>query len=468
MGLGDGGVVGQSDAPSGALYPPTVKPPPRPLPLLQFVPRFIRNPLLSLPQPVYEQPLLVYRGEKGGPVWVTGPALVERILLHEAESFPKSPLERRVFEATLGDGILTSQGQSWRWQRRTAAPLFRHQDLLAHVPVISGIAEARVAKWRTAGREHTLRIEREMADVTYDVFSQTLLNGASKEDGEIIKTSGSLFLSRSSWEVAWSMLGLPPWVWHPAKSTLRNTARQMRAAVGRIIASRRAAGGEAGRDILGRLLSARDPETGSPMNDEQIADNLLTFIAAGHETTAKALTWTLYLMARAPDWQERVRREVEQVAGDGPVAARHILGLAITQRVLKEGMRLYPPAPVITRVAGRDIELAGNRIRAGTLIVIPIFAVHRHRQLWEDPDRFDPDRFLPEAEGKHFRTQFMPFGFGPRTCIGMSFAMIEATVVLATLVRGAAFGWDGKHLPEPVSRVTLQPKGGMPLLVSAR
>jgi cytochrome P450 len=202
------------------------------------------------------------------------------------------------------------------------------------------------------------------------------------------------------------------------------------------------------------------------MSDEQLVDNLLTFLAAGHETTAKLLTWALYLLARAPDWQERLRAEALAVTGGAPIAAGHIERLVLMQRVLKETMRLYPPAPVLTRVTAEEVELDGTTIDKGVLIVMPIYAVHRHRKVWDDPDRFDPDRFLPEREATYQRAQFMPFGFGPRTCIGSSFAMIEATAILTTLVRGARFGWDGRHAPEPVSRVTLRPKGGMPLRVT--
>lgn len=464
MDIADGPV---RDAP--ALYPPTVAPPPHPLGLTRFLIQFVRNPLLALPQAVYEEPLLLAPTRRRI-AWVTDPALVERILLHEHESFPKTPLEKRVFEQTLGDGILTSQGQSWRWQRRTAAPLFRHQDLLAHIPAMTSAAQEQVERWRRFAPGDVQPIERGMTDLTFDVFTSTLLAGADRADGEIIKRSGTQFLSRISWEIAWAMVGLPPWAWHPAKGTMRRSAVAMRGAVERIVAQRRAGalqpGQEPARDILGRLLAARDPESGEPMSDKQIADNLLTFIAAGHETTAKALTWTLYLLARAPEWQDALRTEIAGVCGASPVAARHLEGLRLTQMVLKESMRLYPPAPVLSREVGRDLELGGIPMAAGTLIVIPIFAIHRHRRLWVDPDRFDPQRFAPGNEANQLRTQFMPFGFGPRTCIGMAFAMIEATVVLATLVRAVRFDWDGRHLPEPVSRVTLRPKGGMPLAVT--
>ena len=154
------------------------------------------------------------------------------------------------------------------------------------------------------------------------------------------------------------------------------------------------------------------------------------------------------------------------MTGGGIVTAEHISRLEITQRVLKESMRLYPPVPAMTRVNREPAEIAGITFPDPALIVIPIYAVHRHKALWEDPDKFDPDRFLPEREAKMARTQFMPFGAGPRVCIGAAFALVEATAVLATLIASARFEWDGKHLPEPVSRITLHPKGSMPLVVT--
>ncbi|NJM36130.1 MAG: cytochrome P450, partial [Rhodomicrobium sp.] len=219
-------------------------------------------------------------------------------------------------------------------------------------------------------------------------------------------------------------------------------------------------------DLLGRLLAARDPETGEPMSMEQLINNLLTLLEAGHETTSRALTWTLYLLARAPDWRERVRAEVTAVCGGGRVAAEHIGALRLTQQVLNESMRLYAPVPVVSRIASRDMEIGGMEIPRDTFTVIPIYCIHRHRALWSDPDRFDPSRFDPEREAAYPRAQFMPFGAGPRICLGSTFAMAEATAILATLVRGAHFEWDGRHVPEPVSRVTLQPRGGMPLKVT--
>ena len=154
------------------------------------------------------------------------------------------------------------------------------------------------------------------------------------------------------------------------------------------------------------------------------------------------------------------------VCGDAPIAAEHVARLAITERVVKETLRLYPPAPVMSRTPLTDIEIAGHELAPGDQIIIPVYAIHRHHSLWDDPGRFDPDRFLPERESKLKRTQFMPFGAGPRICLGASFALVEAKVLLASFVRAARFDWDGRHLPEPLSRVTLHPSGGMPLAVT--
>jgi cytochrome P450 len=204
------------------------------------------------------------------------------------------------------------------------------------------------------------------------------------------------------------------------------------------------------------------------MSDNLLVSNLLTLLEAGHETTAKALTWALYLLARAPQWQQQVCDEVNAVTGRGPLQPEHVSELPVTLRVLKEAMRLYPPAPVVARRVTQAMELGGRTFMPGAQLIIPIFAIHRHRRLWDDPDRFDPDRFLPAHETGRPRTQYMPFGGGARVCIGASFAMVEATALLATFVRAARFDWDGHHKPEPVSRITLRPKGGMPLGVTLR
>ena len=362
---------------------------------------------------------------------------------------------------------MISDGADWRWQRRALAPLFRPVDIQTYVPAMSRAATDQVERWRadTSGRPRA--IDEDMLRATYEVILATMLVGGRPAEAETILRAGGEYLSRVSWEMAYGLLRLPTWLPHPASWQMHRASNQLRGAVRAIIERRRAEGG-APTDLLGRLLAARHPDTNEPMPDKLIVSNLLTLLEAGHETTAKALTWTLYLLARAPEWQQRVYEEVRAIAGDRQIDAAMVPRLEVTHRILKEAMRLYPPAPVVARLSSEPVDLGGFPLPAGSQIVIPIFAIHRHRKLWDDPDRFDPDRFLPEAEAGRPRTQYMPFGGGPRVCIGATFAMSEAAVLLATFVRAAKFDWDGKHTPEPISRVTLRPAGGMPLQVTMR
>jgi cytochrome P450 len=258
----------------------------------------------------------------------------------------------------------------------------------------------------------------------------------------------------------------PKWLPRPGMLSGARAIRTMRATVEAMVRARRASGAGDPDDLMRRLIAARDPETGQSMNDEQLIDNLITFYLAGHETTARALTWTLYLLALSPEWTATLLDEIARVTGGADVAGEHIDRLALTQQVLKESMRLYPPVPLMSRQATHDTMLDGHAIARGTSVLMPIYAIHRHAKRWNDADRFDPTRFAPEREKAMSRYQYMPFGAGPRICIGMSFAMMEATAILATLLRGARFETAARHDPAPVARVTLVPRGGMPLKVA--
>ena len=447
------------------LYPPSVTPSARALPLWMTLTRFVSNPLRSIPRAVYDEPIVTYGRKRPLVAWVTGPSLLEQILVKQADLFVKTRLDKRVLRPVVGEGLLTADGDHWRWQRKLASPLFRPNDVLGYVPTIVEAAHEQIARWRSKGREHIAPIDEDMTETTFAVIARTVLAGIDEGEGSAIKRTGRAYIDPIMWSVAAALMLWPEHLWRPGKRKMDAAAAEGRAVVQRLLDKRRAAGAS-GDDLVARMLAARNPDTGEAMTDEQLIDNLATFLLAGHETTAKTLTWTLYLLARAPEWQERVRAEVAAVTGGRALTPDDIAKLPITQRVLKESMRLYPAVPAMTRVNKEATQIGGVELPAPALIVIPVYVVHRHRALWEDPDRFDPDRFLPEQEAKHQRMQFMPFGVGPRVCIGAAFAMIEATAVLATLLQSAKFSWDGRHAPEPISRVTLHPKGGMPLNVS--
>ena len=446
-----------------ALVPPRVSPPPAPLGRLAYLAAFLRNPLDAIPRAVYEEDWHESRGR----VWITDPALVKAVLLDEREKFQKIA-QIRLLSPLLGRGILTSEGAEWKWQRQAAAPLFRQQELLAFAPAFVAAAQGVVQRWRagqkTAGAAGQVQaIDRDMTRATFEVISATLLPSA---DAATVEESMAAFGRWAGWNLLYANLGVPAWMPRPGMRVSARAIARLRGAVHAMLRERRSAAGR--EDLLQRLMAARDPESGLAMDERQLVDNLLTFYLAGHETTARALSWTLYLLARSPEWAARLEDEIARVSGSGPVEAAHLERLVEVQQVLKEAMRLYPPVPLLGRQAVVPARLAGRLLARGTTVTIPIYAIHRHARRWRDPDAFDPSRFAPANEAQLERYQYMPFGAGPRICIGMAFAMLEATAILATLVQHARFAPLEGHEPYPVARVTLVPRGGMPLRVALK
>jgi len=266
------------------------------------------------------------------------------------------------------------------------------------------------------------------------------------------------------WHIIYDLFSLPRWLPHPRRGRALRARDFLHRDVARIVAARRARP-SAKPDLLDLLLTARDPETGRSMTDTDVVTNLLTFIAAGHETTAVALTWTLWLLAKDQASQERLRNEATTVAGGEAIAGAQAERLVFGRQVLQEAMRLFPPAPGISREPRAAMQLAGMELTPQTRIHIPIYALHRHRRLWPYPDAFDPGRFAPDRVKARPRYAYIPFGGGPRVCMGASFAMLEATVVLATLLRTVRFQPVLGHKPKTVTRITLRPVGGLPLQV---
>jgi cytochrome P450 len=450
-------------------YPPAIQAPANPLSTLPFLYLAVQNPLRTLPRSTYTTPVTLHHPTRSRTVaWICDPQLIENLLVDKQGRFHKHNFEERVLGPAIGDGLLTARGDHWRWQRRTLAPLFRPSEIAAYVPRMAAVARDMTGRWRETARAQgtaTFRaaFDREMVDVTFRIISATMLAGGEPAEAETIKRAGDDYLRPSSWEVAFAILQMPRWLWHPAKGRMGRSARRMREAITQIVerhASAPDAANESG-DLLARLLAARDPETGQAMGRDLVIDNLLTLLTAGHETTARALTWTAYLISQAPEWQETARAEVLDVVGDAAISAGHLDRLDVVERILKESMRLYPPAAVLARTPKAPTELGGIAYKPGDQLVVPIWSLHRHEALWDDPGRFDPDRFLPEREAAMARLQFMPFGAGPRVCIGSGFAMAEAKVLLAEMLRSASFSFAGDRPPEPISRVTLRPRHGM-------
>ena len=269
-----------------------------------------------------------------------------------------------------------------------------------------------------------------------------------------------------------AVFNLPEWVPTLGRLRARPALRFFQGEVGRIVAERRALMARdpaaAPDDLLTMLLTARDPEDGRPMDEQQVIDNAITFIGAGHETTANALCWTLYLLSAFPWAEARVSEELERVLGGRTPAAADIDGLVYLRQVLDEAMRLYPPAPFLGREAVGPDELGGAPVRPGTQIIVSPWILHRHRTLWDEPELFDPERFAPERREAIHRFAFIPFGAGPRICIGMAFALQEAMLLLAVILQRYRLTVRPGFTVMPLATITLRPKGGLPMRLERR
>src|SRR5262249_40430668 len=291
--------------------------------------------------------------------------------------------------------------------------------------------------------------------------------GSSVGDAARLERAIADYLESTSWVMALTILGAPRWVPYPG---MRKAARG-RDFLKQFVAdlTNEIAYSEVPRnDLLSLLIRANDPQTGRLMSETDVRDNILTFVMAGHETTALALTWTFYLLSLHPEIEERVRSEIATITGGTPVRGEHIESLRYTQQVIQEAMRLYPPAPLIVREARRVLRLGTENLGPGTLVYGPVYAVHRHEGFWDRPDLFDPDRFAPEAVKARDQYIYLPFGAGPHICIGMSFALMEATALLAVLLASLRLHLRPGYIPRPKLRVTLRPAGGMPMRLTAQ
>jgi len=424
----------------------------------------VRNPLEALPAAIYSEPYVQSRRGARRVLLVADPALVEAVLVREVEAFPKSAVIERVLRPVLGDGLLTAEGSSWRVKRRLAAPAFAPARIRAHAGEMAAPFAALAGRWAAGG---IVDVRGAMTGTTFEVILSTLFSGDAAIDRRALSRAIDDYLNLSTWVIAYASLGVPGWAPRYGRRRMDEAAGLLRAAVRRFVEGRR---GEERppRDLAADLMAARDRETGAPLSDDDLVDMMLTLIAAGHETSATGLTWALHLLAEQPHWQERLAEEAAAVLPAAGIGPDDPARLVLTERFVKEAMRLYPPAAILERVAARDITVGRIEVRRGEVVSIPVYAIHRNSRLWERPDLFDTDRFLPEREAARPRTAYMPFGAGPRVCIGGAFAMQEMAVALATLVRSLRFAPASTVPPVPVSAVTLRPKGGLKLRVAPR
>ena len=427
--------------------PPAPIPNEAPLGSLAFLIRFWKNPLTTWTRHNFEWPITQADGVLGRVAVVCDPAAIRRIFIDNVANYRKDALQLRVLSPGLGNGLLTAEGDDWRKQRRALAPLFTPRVVESLIPAMIVAAQWLIDRWSPLRDGRRLDVAAEMSLATLEVLRRTIFPAGFARDPKEFAGAMTDFFNSSGRVHPFDILEAPAWLPRLGKRSATPSLQFFDRAVDDIIAERRGAAAgsdESALDLLTMLLKARDPQTGEGLDEAQIRANIVTFIGAGHETTANALTWSLYLLSQHPAWRESVEREID------------------------EALRLYPPAPSLSREAVAPDTLAGQAIRTGTLVVVSPYVLHRHRLLWRDPDLFDPSRFLPGEREKIDRFAYLPFGAGPRVCIGMGFALQEATIFLAMILRDFRLELAPGHEVTPVQRITLRPKGGMPMLVRRR
>ncbi len=405
--------------------------------------------------------LLAWRG-----YLLAHPDHVKRVLQDRHTFYDKNTFDFRLLKPVLGNGLLTSDGQTWLRQRRMMQPAFHRQRLAAVASVVTAEADAMCARWTLAVRGGSrLDVAAEMNRLTLDVVTRALFG--TDVDADAARVGAAVgTISRVFMEGLASGRALLPLVTGRPPRRARAALGLLDAVVQEIIGARRRAGVE-GDDLLGMLLAARDESGGGGLSDRELRDQVLTLFVAGHETTSNALAWTWYLLARHPEATAELRAEVAATLGGRPATTDDLPHLRYTRMVLDEAMRLYPPAWATSRNPVEDDEIGGFRIPAGSLVFLSPYVTHRHPEFWERPEEFDPERFRPERAASRPRFAYFPFGGGPHQCIGESFALTEAVLVIATVVQRFRLELEPGTTVVPSPRVTLRPRDGLPMTVRA-
>ncbi len=438
-------------------YPPRVKLVTEKWGILQSLRAAQRNVLELIPEIALHQPIV--SGKMGKP-WhmLMDPEGLRHVLLEAVEDYPKSDVTKNILRPAIGESLFVAEGAHWRWQRRAAAPVFSHRNVTALAPIMSAAAQRAVDRIG-AHKGKAADMYDEMVTSTFEVISDVTFSGDENFDRAAVHRAVDNYIDQTAKVSLFDILGIPTWVPRVSRMGSTQAMRDMKTMSDKVIDNRRDKGPGDIPDLLDLLLAGEDPKTKRMMNTAELRDNLLTFIVAGHETTALTLGWALYLAAFDQGVQDKLRAEAKSVLGDRIATAEDVPNLPYTRQVIDETLRLYPPAAFLSRSAQKDDTLCERKIARGDTVTLPIYALHRSHLLWDDPHQFNPDRFDGKTEINRYA--YLPFGDGPRICIGASFALQEAIIILASLLARYKFTRVKGKDPKPVLILTLRPEGGV-------
>ncbi len=396
-------------------------------------------------------------------VFINHPDGIKHILQDNNKNYNKNTIQFSSLRKITGNGLLTSDGSFWFRQRRLEQPIFARPRLQALDQVIIPATRKMLARWeQSAANSRSLDVDSEMMQLTLEIVGKALFSiDLSAETAEI--TRAVMTALDHLVQQMQNPFSPPEWIPTARNRSFRKALELLDGAVYSLIDERQRSG-KAGEDMLGVLLNARDDKTGEPMSRVQVRDEILTLLIAGHETVASALTWTWLLLDQNPAVKvELVDHVAGTLQGRTPVSA-DLGALEPVSRAFSEALRLFPPAWLITRKAIADDTILGYCIPAGTLVILSPYAIHRYAEFWPDPERFDPSRFEPEVEKARPRYAYIPFGGGPRLCIGSGFAQVEAVLIISMVLQRFDLSLASGFTPVMDALVTLRPQGGLPMI----
>jgi cytochrome P450 len=456
------------DNPVAAPVLPAPVPRQRRLSVFQFIRAMRDSTIDCFAQEAYERDIIELRMFGRSLFVVNEPAAIKQVLIDNAANYQKTEITRRILEPGLGKGLITSEGETWRQHRRIMSPSFDHRSIAAYTPIMTRAAEELLAEWEKVPQGTSIDVSTAMMEVTLNIISRTMFSNDSDDIVAIMSRSAGRYQAEMRPNIM-DMLGLPRWLAglpraHVAKRTLREFDR----VIDRLIQERTREPASHPQDLLARLIAARDEQTGGGMTAQEVRDHVITIFLAGHETTAMAMTWTWFLLSQHPVVEAKLHAELDAVLNGRAPTHEDLSKLIYTRMVVEESMRIYPPVHTIGREAIADDTLVGQRVPRGATVLIVPWLLHRHVKLWDEPGRFDPERFSPQRSAVRARFSYLPFGGGKRICIGAAFSLAEATILLATLAQRCSLRVVPGHRVQPQGLITLRARYGMKMHVMSR
>ncbi len=437
--------------------------------IIQSILKINKNPLESMGEDGYKNDVTQFSFFNNSFTYINSPEAIQHCFITNRENYRFQKIRQRILRPIIRDGLIAAEGPEWSHARRIISPMFTPRNVKSFAAIMQKTSERVMDD--LLGKDTPTLMAPYFSSLTYLILSDTLFSGEIEADEAKMLKDVAIILERMGRPGVFDLMGAPKWVPRLTNRKGLKAVREIRTMIAHLTAKRRSdkvAGRPLADDFLTRLLSIGDDGETHPFTSEQIEDHILTFIGAGHETTARALCWMVYLLSQDHSRRERLEAEVDALDIKTIPPENWYDKLPYSAACFEEAMRLFPPAPFIAREAVSPDNIGGYTVPTGGVVMINTWQLHRHLKYWDQPWAFVPERFLPEHRHKINKFQYLPFGVGERVCIGQKFALQEAVILIALLLRRYRFKYAGQTPPWPKMRITIKPENNMPMYITRR